>query len=276
MEGNFLFFILCYIYIMNSVLLLCIVVGIYRTQLIRSMKMKKQIPLIFSFALFSILVNAQWHQTNGPYDCNIRSMAVCGSKIFAGTDFQGIYSSSDNGNNWTFIGNGIDIFALASKDNIIFEGTAHGLVISSDSGATWTYMNNILSNYLVVSIKIDGSNVFVGTGGGGMFFSNDNGNNWSAINNGLTGNNIFSIAVSGNDVYAGTNQGMFHSSNYGNSWSSINNGITSSAVWSIVVSGSNIFAGNAEGVFLSTNQGGNWDQVNNGLTNTVVHTLVPA
>ena len=128
--------------------------------------MKKLIPILFVFSFYSMLLNAQWRQTNGPFDYNVRSLALCGSKIFAGTDVLGLYSSSNDGSNWTLVRNGIDVWALACNDSTIFAGTSFGLYISSDTGVTWTQINNVFASLPVISFAINGSNVFAGTGGG--------------------------------------------------------------------------------------------------------------
>ena len=72
----------------------------------------------------------QWQQTNGPYGGgDIRSFAVSGTNLFAGTYFGGVYVSTNNGAIWTAVNNGLsnmDVSALSVIDTNLFAGTLGG------------------------------------------------------------------------------------------------------------------------------------------------------
>jgi photosystem II stability/assembly factor-like uncharacterized protein len=192
--------------------------------------MKKSIILIFAI-LLNLSLNAQWEKTNASFGGNINVLEVSGNNLFAGTD-KGVY-------------------------------------LSVDSGNSWTQMNNGLTNTAIYSIVVNGSNIFVGTGGNGVFLSSDNGSNWTAVNNGMTNCDVRSLYFSGSNLYAGTeNDGIFISIDNGQSWNSINNGLINSPFRAFFAFGGAIYAGSyGAGIFKSTNNGNNWGQVNSGLTN---------
>ncbi|MEX0601758.1 MAG: regulator, partial [Bacteroidota bacterium] len=77
---------------------------------------------------------AQWVQTNGPYGGFVRSLAVSGTNLFAGTDGGGVFLSTNN-------------------------------------GTSWTQVNTGLTNTDVRSLAVSGTNLFAGTDGGGVFLS---------------------------------------------------------------------------------------------------------
>jgi hypothetical protein len=131
---------------------------------------KTLLQTLFFFLLVTQICFAQWVQTNGPYGGFVSSFAISGNNIFAGTYYDGIFLSTDNGSSW----NGV---------------------------------NNGLTNLAVTSLAISGNNIFAGTGsrwGGGIFLSTDNGSSWNAVNNGLTDLYVLSLAISGNNIFAGT------------------------------------------------------------------------
>ena len=74
----------------------------------------------------------------------------------------------------------------------MFAGTNNqGVFHSTDNGENWTAINNGLTSNQINSLIVIGSNIYAGTWGGGVFRSTDEGANWNAINNGLTANNIY-------------------------------------------------------------------------------------
>ena len=143
---------------------------------------------------------------NGLTDTLVMSLLVDGTNIFAGTRNGGLFKTSNNGNSWTAVNNGImsssAIFALSKSGANIFAGASNGLYSSSDNGINWAFVSNI-PLYTFLSFAVSGSNIFAGTDGS-IFFSSDNGINWTAINDGLTNNNInFSLYTSGSGIFAG-------------------------------------------------------------------------
>ncbi|MEA3448944.1 MAG: hypothetical protein U9Q98_10955, partial [Bacteroidota bacterium] len=72
----------------------------------------KKIILLAIVTLSVNIVTAQWTQTNGPYGGHINSIAISGTNIFAGT-WDGVFLSSDNGQNWTAVNNGLPEYTYA-------------------------------------------------------------------------------------------------------------------------------------------------------------------
>ncbi|QKK00293.1 MAG: hypothetical protein HND40_12255 [Ignavibacteriota bacterium] len=126
---------------------------------------------IFWFILFISQYTIQlypqdfWEQTNGPYGGLVYDLAINSSgHIFAGSQYRGVFRSTDNGENWIPKNNGL----TASR---------------------------------IYSITINSSNhIFVGTYQNGVFRSTDNGENWIQINNGIPANtSVNALAISSNN-----------------------------------------------------------------------------
>jgi hypothetical protein len=73
----------------------------------------------------------------------------------------------------------------------------------------WTSANSGLAKDSVLSIAVDGSNIFAGTSGGSVLHSADNGATWTVVDSGLPKTGITSLAVSGNAIFAGTYSGVW-------------------------------------------------------------------
>ena len=112
-----------------------------------------------------LLSQPLWTQVNnGLTHTDVRTLAVSGTNIFAGTDGGGVFLSTDNGTSWTAVNTG-------------------------------------LTNRIVQSLAVSGTNLFAGTWGGGVFLSTDNGTNWTQTR--LATTEVRSLAVSGTNLFAG-------------------------------------------------------------------------
>ena len=61
---------------------------------------KSFISIIFFILIFHGSSFAQWENTNLPSTVKVNTLAISDSNIFAGTDGDGIFLSTDNGKNW--------------------------------------------------------------------------------------------------------------------------------------------------------------------------------
>lgn len=151
----------------------------------------------------------------------VSSLTISGKNLFAGTyvpaslrkssienSNSGIYRSTNNGDSWTSVSNGLppnpDISSLIASDSNIFAGVFfYGVYRSTDNGTSWIMATNGIGP-LVTDLAIYGKTLFAGTYDG-VFVSTDNGTNWTAVNTGLPTNSIVhAIVISGTSLFAGT------------------------------------------------------------------------
>ena len=119
------------------------------------------------FFLFFNPVSAQWQQTIGVSNKNIKAFQVSGTNLFAGAYDGDVFLSTNNGSNWNAV-------------------------------------NTDLTNKVVTAMTIQGTNLFVGTDGGGVFLSTNNGTNWTGINTGLSNKRLHAMIIHGGTIFAGT------------------------------------------------------------------------
>jgi photosystem II stability/assembly factor-like uncharacterized protein len=200
-------------------------------------------------------------------ETDVRALATNSSgHIFAGTYFGGgVFRSTDNGDSWTPVNNGLDcgnIWSLAINPvGTIFAGTAGcgtGVYRSTDNGDSWTLASIGLTSTDVAALAVNGSNyhVFAGTHsimgeGGGMFRSTDSGDSWTEQNNGFTAFDANAVTFNSvGHVFGAAADGVFRSTNDGVSWTDISSGLipVGGNVWALAIdSGNYVFAGTAGG-----------------------------
>jgi photosystem II stability/assembly factor-like uncharacterized protein len=174
----------------------------------------------------------------------------------------GVFLSTNEGNSWTQINNGLSdstVSALAINNAGIFAGTDDGVFLSTNNGAGWMQSSIGLVNSTITSLAVSGNNIFAGTDAYGVYLLTDGGTNWGQVNNDIHGTQIYSLAANDNNIYTGTPGGIYLSTDSGASWTSKRNGMTASKIISFAFNGSNIFAGTyTQGIFHSTDNGDNW------------------
>lgn len=185
--------------------------------------------------------------------------------IFAGTE-QGLYSSTNNGASWSLTSlAGSDVRAIAKDNNGNLYAGLFGIGIykSSDNGNNWTLINNGLTSLAVHSIVVNQSNeIFVGTLGGGVYSSVDGGVNWN--HKPMSYNFVWALASASNgNLYAGTyGNGVYRSTDNGNTWIR-STSYPANFVYALSVDGNgNLFASSWEaGVFVTNTNSNSWQSV---------------
>ena len=213
----------------------------------------------FNGVYFSSNNGSNWIQTSLNNKV-IRSLAISGTNIIAGTYYSGIYYSTNNGTNWISTGNvySQNVYNLITVGNIVFAGTDYGVQISTNNGANWT--STSFNNKMVVCFTSNGNNIFAGTTSSGVYLSTNNGNSWSQTSFNKYTSCLTSI---GSNIFAGTDSSVYISTNNGINWSKTT--LDNQHVMCIEAKDNKIFACTFEnGVFLSTNFGLNWISKNQG------------
>ena len=239
---------------------------------------------LIGICLLAVCVQAQWIQSSeGIFGGKINSVMYDGATAYACTDFDGVYKSTDNGNNWSFSSSGIpqgNVISVIRHNGYLFAGTdGSGVYRSSDNGANWQSVQGPFLNLKINCFEQEDSILFVGTNGSGIYVSTNSGISWTSRNSGLTCLFVNSIIRSGIYIFAGTSVGVYSSINSGMSWLMSNSGIPNNTfVSSLAKSGNYIFAGTtySSGFYVSTNNGSTWTQKNSGLPqySIIYHILV--
>jgi hypothetical protein len=167
-----------------------------------------------------------------------------GDSLFAGTESDGFFLSTDNGEHWSGQLPGQRIYAFAFPEPNIFAGN----FITLDQGKSWVELYSGLGEDNIYSLMNNGSKIFAGTHSGVSFW-NEHIVSWvSSLSE--TGYAL-SLVQSGSNIFAGTyEKGVFYSSDNGASWNQINpNNGTWWEVYAITIIDNTFFAGTRDGVW---------------------------
>ncbi|MFC1543538.1 T9SS type A sorting domain-containing protein [Candidatus Neomarinimicrobiota bacterium] len=229
-----------------------------------------------------------WQQIQGPPGGTITALAISDSGvIYAGTEYSGVFRSTDNGENWMqsgLPGREIDAIAVSPGGDVFASSreqfTPVGLYRSADDGQSWTLIG--LTDVEIRCIAInDSGHIFAGTNGNGVYRSTDNGTTWAVVNAFLYDHNVYALAINDSGyIFAGTFHELFLSKDNGGTW--IPTGLGSYipdppiGVSSIAINDSgHVFIGcRAKGIYRSISDGESWDLV--GLAGESIYAVVIA
>lgn len=207
---------------------------------------------------------------------SISVLTKCGINILAGNNHGKIYNSSDNGENWTQVFDGLSspVSAFSVINNIVYAGfEGQGMIYSTDGGTNWNTINTgTLGNATVNAIACVESAVYVATTNGLYNLTFDTVWNTESLNLSVA---INAFAVYNTKLFAATSElGILISEDNGNTWAISNNGISVSDIKSLSVYGNVILAGCSDGlVFKSSTLVINWQETSVGLLNFNISTF---
>lgn len=194
---------------------------------------------------------------------NVNTLLVAGSTLLAGTDAApkegkgGIHRSTDNGNTWAQVNDGIPITPITSLTNIgtkIYAGGDRGVVILTDDGKSWSQMNAGLSDTMVKALTDFRSDLFAGTQSG-VFEALGN---WSIKNTGLSNAHIHAFTSTSSYLYAATDSGVYRhaADSDGFLWRRVSSdSLFIQSLWS---NDYILAAGTKTGIYLSSDNGNSW------------------
>lgn len=143
----------------------------------------------------------------------ISNITVSGNNLFAGTYFNGIFCSTDNGAQWSAVNTGLTstwVHSLAVSGTNLFAGTSEGGIFhSTNNGISWIEVSTVITHDPINCLAVCGTSLFAGTWDGSVFFFTHNGTYWTAVNTGLLTQRVWALAVFGTNLFAGTNKGVW-------------------------------------------------------------------
>ena len=189
--------------------------------------------------------------------------------IFAAVELQGLFRSTNNGENWVNVKEGYIRSILITPSGEIYIGTVlDGLLFSTDNGNTWINKSNGLSN-AVLSLALGTEGILYAGINVGIYYSTNGGDEWLC---GLFGEGpVRGITVFDSLIFASTSHHILRSIDKGLTWHQFhgNSGYFSfHEIWTIINNPKteHIFISCLyDGVYRSTNFGGSWREVNSGL-----------
>src|SRR5437867_4296546 len=128
--------------------------------------------------LFSSNVQGQWVATSGPGITNVQCLAARDSELFAGTVSSGLYRSTNDGDSWAPLTNGLPqylrVAGLLVDGTNIYAACDKVLYRSTDNGDHWTDTKCPLNASPFIPLGLEGRTLF-----SGGYVSHDSGSSWT-------------------------------------------------------------------------------------------------
>ncbi|HMJ64723.1 MAG TPA: sialidase family protein, partial [Candidatus Binatia bacterium] len=171
---------------------------------------------------------AAWEKTAGPPGIQINVIFKANNIVYAGTEMQGVYKSTDNGLSWVPANAGIERASISdiivSGPNVLAAAKSSctpylNVFKSTDNGATWNGTSG-LAGKVAHSFVIKGTSVWVTFAAlpneSGIARSTDNGNTWQVVPSIIT--NAGESIVSDNAIIVAEDNFIWRSTDDGMSW----------------------------------------------------------
>lgn len=269
----------------------------------------RRITILFAVITFmtlnlrSVTGQAQWSLGQGIDGGDYRALMKVGNDIYAGSQYGGVYLSTNNGDSWTPKINGlpasVSVTRLMANGSSIFAGTSYwskmglGVYRSDDNGETWLQKNNGIeinpapsfTDLYITGFAKTSNYLFTSTYHNGVFRSANNGENWvkvfdafgpDSVGTGVDSTvfrEIFTMCSVGDVIFAGgssgtlSQQGIHRSFDQGLTWDIVTTGLPAGFVfYQMISSGSDLYVRGSHGFFWSPNNGDFFIGINNGIS----------
>lgn len=208
--------------------------------------------------------------------------------VYAATSQAGIFKSSDNGNHWMPVNQGlrrVNVLALVLDPNSpekLYAGTRSGLFKTTDSGATWQPTGPALAMEQVKALILDpdeGNTLYAGTYHG-LWTSTNAGVTWRRLAKQPDNSNISALAITRDaehSLYVGTPEGVFRSRDGGVTWIHSSQGLTIPSIATLVPDPARpqtLYTGTGDGAYRSDDGGDTWHSITFGQTNLPVTAIL--
>jgi photosystem II stability/assembly factor-like uncharacterized protein len=238
---------------------------------------RNRIASVLSLTFFLLIANhafGQWITTTSIGGGPVWSLLATDSTLLAGTYYNGVYLSRNNGTSWTKVNTGIpdsgslSVHRFAVIDSFLYAGMGNGKFYRSVNSRTpWAEITNVPALGAGYNFAVKEKNLFAGTPGNGVFLSADYGASWTNVGNGLPASSfVLALAANGNNIFAGIQQaGIFLSSNNGASWANVSTlgFIGGGTIWKLFGIDSWLFLAGGLGIYRSGDSGTTWTEVLN-------------
>ena len=211
---------------------------------------------------------APWEKTAGPPGIQTNVIFEADNIVYAGTETQGVYRSTDNGSSWVPANAGIERASIsdiiASGSNLLAAAKSAcpsylNIFKSTDNGATWSGTSGLAGN-VVHSFVIKGTSVWATFAAlpknSGLARSTDNGNTWQVVPSIIT--NAGEAIVSDNAIIVAEDNFIWRSTDDGMSWDVVEQ-FALTGIGSFAKAGTNLFGAARTGIQTSTDNGASWN-----------------
>jgi len=191
----------------------------------------------------------------------VTAFALSGTRLYAGTAYDGVYRSNNNGSSWLPTSlSGEPVYTLVAKGDNLFAACYSGLYLTTNMGVNWRTIG--FKESAVTALAIAGTRLYTAIKAAGVFVSADNGETWSESNHGIANTEVRALAANGATIYAQTKDGhLWLTRDQGETW--LPWSIKDKVCTALAVHDSVIYVATNGGIFYSADDGSNWQNFAN-------------
>jgi photosystem II stability/assembly factor-like uncharacterized protein len=218
------------------------------------------------------IVQAQWMSTQGFGAGASGSLDTLGNRLFANDTHGDMAWTSDDGESWSYVTNGLPYddppSAMTSIGNILIEATGYDFILySTDSGVSWHPSNCDCAGVdIIFGLIAHDRYVFAGRG---ILRSSDSGRDWGSDTMGIPlpdwEYDFYSFAQNDSILFGGTEvEIVARTTDDGNRWDTSRltpNPYIGDIVNALTIIGNVVLAGTKGGLLRSTDLGVTWSQI---------------
>jgi photosystem II stability/assembly factor-like uncharacterized protein len=212
----------------------------------------------------TIAADEEWSIKNiGLHLDNVHQIRFLNDKLYVGTEFSFVRSSSDNGISWVqevdnYNNKGGNARHMAVFEEGIYVGSGGSGVISKTEDGSWLSVSDELPGQIVHGLCANETFLFVAISGEGIYRTNDPIDIWEKCGDGVP-DLVRELYSFGAYVFAATYNGLYISSDNGESWADLTVDFPDRSINSIALVDSTILAATQNGgAFRSDDLGQTW------------------
>ena len=178
--------------------------------------------------------DTNWTQTNGPYGGSVDKLfRASDGTLYAITDSSGVFRSSNGGDSWVVVNNGLDVYidgsmpatvAITEGNGVLYLSTTAEFFYSTNRGESWQrrhYPDRNQGGMEIKAFSVIGTRIYVSRVNDGVVYSDDYGVSWHPIRNGLPEVPPDRLMTVGTTLFAKTGDELFRLKTDETSWTKI-------------------------------------------------------
>ena len=179
------------------------------------------------------LNDTDWTQTNGPYGGSVDTLfRASDGTLYAATDSSGVFRSSNGGDLWVPVNNGLDVYVdgslpfpltITEANGVLYLSTTTEFFYSNNRGDSWQWVQYPERNQggEIRAFSVRGARIYISRLNDGVAYSDDYGVSWHPLHDGLPDELPGRLMTVGTTLFAKTGEELFRLKDGETSWTRI-------------------------------------------------------